>query len=191
MATPHVNYVELRLKTPTTFPFPVMHDNKDIHLTCNCQTHELHIERDPEFDNIGKLWYASFWLRGTSSEKSFKQTLRLIWQVIRHGSPYGDEVILDRAGLEELSAYIQEQLKSFELPKPPKGGTGSSALPKMELPGASTISESFGPKKMEEATNPPNAKLPPLATLNESFGAKKKKKKTTNHVEPIRPWRRS
>jgi hypothetical protein len=130
-----------------------MHNNKELHLTCNCQTHELHIEREdsPEFDYLDRLWYASFWLRGTSSEKSFKQILRLLWQVIRTGSPYGDEVVLDKAGLEELLVYIQEQLKPFELPKPPEGGTGSSAaLPKVKLPSLATINESFGAKKKKK-----------------------------------------
>jgi hypothetical protein len=90
-----------------------MHDDKEIHLECSCHSHALHIERDPFFDKGDQLWYGSFWMRGYS-QKDFWWKWRVAWEVLKTGKPYGDEVVLNKEHLQELSDYIQEQLKSLE-----------------------------------------------------------------------------
>ena len=39
-----------------------MHNDKELHLTCGCHSHEFHIEKDCAGDY--SIWYGSFWLRG-------------------------------------------------------------------------------------------------------------------------------
>ena len=83
-----------------------MKNNKELHLTCSCHTHELHVEKDHE----DAMWYISFWQRGYISETSWKYRLRCIWHILINGRPYGDEVILERKDLIELKQYVDEQL---------------------------------------------------------------------------------
>ena len=90
-----------------------MHNDKEIHLTCECHSHELHIERDTFDGDEHPMWYGSFWMRGYS-EKKWTWRWRVLWHVLKTGRPYGDEVVLSREHLEELSKYVQEQLKLTE-----------------------------------------------------------------------------
>jgi hypothetical protein len=41
-----------------------MKKENELHLTCSCHTHELHIEKDHEDD----MWYVSFWQRGYTTD---------------------------------------------------------------------------------------------------------------------------
>ena len=82
--------------------------NKDdiLHLTCDCHTHELHFEKDFE----DEMWYVSFWQRGYASETSWVYRLKCIWQILKTGRPYGDEVILSKEDLLKLDEYIKNQM---------------------------------------------------------------------------------
>lgn len=84
--------------------------NKDdiLHLTCDCHTHELHFEKDFE----DEMWYVSFWQRGYTTDNPWKYRFRCIWQILKTGRPYGDEVILNKSDLEKLQEYINTQLYS-------------------------------------------------------------------------------
>ena len=90
-----------------------MHDDKDLHLTCECHSHELHIERDPLSNKDDYMWYGSFWMRGYS-EKNWKWKWRVLWEVLKTGKPYGDEIVLSKEQMQELLVYCQEQLKFTE-----------------------------------------------------------------------------
>ena len=82
--------------------------NKDeLHITCACHTHELHFEKD--FDEYD-MWYISFWQRGYAEDTSWKYRLKCIWQILKTGRPYGDEVILEKKDLLELQEYINSQI---------------------------------------------------------------------------------
>lgn len=83
-----------------------MINEDELHVTCGCHTHELHFEKDHE----DPMWYVSFWLRGHLSENSWRFRLRQIWHILRKGTPYGDEVILERDDLVELQRYLDTQL---------------------------------------------------------------------------------
>lgn len=85
-----------------------MHNNKELHLTCSCHSHQLHLEKDDD----DCMWYGSFWIRGYGTESTWKFRLRMIWQILKTGTPYGDEIVLQRKDMEELLAYVQEQVKS-------------------------------------------------------------------------------
>jgi hypothetical protein len=80
--------------------------NNELHLTCSCHSHELHVEKDREDD----MWYISFWQRGYTTDTSWKYRLKCIWYILKNGRPYGDEVILEKKDLIELKQYVDEQL---------------------------------------------------------------------------------
>ena len=82
--------------------------NNKLHLTCECHTHELHLESDHELN----MWYISFWQRGYATESSFSYKLKCIWHILKHGRPYGDEVILNKDDLIKLKKYIDKELES-------------------------------------------------------------------------------
>lgn len=82
--------------------------NNKLHLTCECHTHELHFEKDFEED----MWYVSFWQRGYTTETSWRYRLKCIWHILKTGTPYGDEVILNGNDLLKLKEYIDKQIKS-------------------------------------------------------------------------------
>lgn len=89
-----------------------MHNDTEIHLTCSCQSHELHIEREivPPFDKCDPMWYGSFWLRGYK-DTGWKWRWRVLWHILKTGKPYGDEIVMTKENLQELSDYIQKQLE--------------------------------------------------------------------------------
>ena len=85
-----------------------MKKENELHLSCSCHSHELHVEKDHEDD----MWYVSFWQRGYITETSWKYKLKCIWYILKHGRPYGDEVVLEKNDLIELKEYVDDQLVS-------------------------------------------------------------------------------
>ena len=83
-----------------------MKKENELHLSCSCHSHELHIEKDHEDD----MWYVSFWQRGYTTDTSWGYRLKCIWYILIHGRPYGDEVILENKDMIELKEYLDEQL---------------------------------------------------------------------------------
>ena len=84
-----------------------MKKNNELHLTCSCHSHALHMQKDEECD----YWYISFWQRGHQTGNPWKYRLICIWNILRTGTPYGDEVILEKKDMLELKEYLEEQLK--------------------------------------------------------------------------------
>jgi len=84
-----------------------MKKDNELHLTCSCHSHQLHIIKDDDID----VWYVSFWIRGYVTETSWRYRLKCIWHILKTGRPYGDEVILEKKDIIELKEYIEEQIK--------------------------------------------------------------------------------
>ena len=57
------------------------------------------------------MWYISFWQRGYITETPWKYRLKCIWHILKNGTPYGDEVILEKKDMLELKEYLEEQVK--------------------------------------------------------------------------------
>jgi hypothetical protein len=87
-----------------------MKKDNELHLTCSCHSHELHFEKDHEDD----MWYVSFWQRGYQTDTSWRYRLKCIWYILKHGRPYGDEVVLETADMVELNRYIKHQLDDIK-----------------------------------------------------------------------------
>lgn len=84
-----------------------MKKDDELHLTCSCHSHELHFEKDQEMN----MWYISFWQRGYVSETSWKYRIKCVWHILRHGRPYGDEVILNEEDMKVLHSYVKNQIR--------------------------------------------------------------------------------
>ncbi len=85
-----------------------MKKENELHLTCSCHSHQLHVEKDHE----DAIWYVSMWQRGYAVETSWQYRLKCIWYILKNGRPYGDEVVLEKKDLQELKEYVDEQLGS-------------------------------------------------------------------------------
>lgn len=82
-----------------------MHNDTELHLTCSCHSHELHIEKDSQ----DEMWYGSFWMRGYA-EHDWKWKWRQIWHIFVTGKPYGDEIVMTKDHLKELLTYVEKQI---------------------------------------------------------------------------------
>ena len=73
---------------------------KTIFIKCSCSSESLCLEKDPETDEL----YVSIWERGycNNNKLSWCQRVKHCWHVLTKGKPYGDQVVLDRAGRSEL-----------------------------------------------------------------------------------------
>lgn len=87
-----------------------MKNNNELHLTCSCHSHELHFEKDGLDGDAHAIWYISFWQCGYQTYTPWRYKLKCIWKILKHGRPYGDEVVLERKDLQELKEYVDEQL---------------------------------------------------------------------------------
>ena len=78
--------------------------NKTVFIKCTCHSEGIMIEADE--DSL----YLSIWERGYKDDNSFtwKQKLRYIWQILKHGKPYGDQIVLDRGSCFALSRALIE-----------------------------------------------------------------------------------
>lgn len=91
---------------------PTVKKNK-LYLPCSCGTHMLVVERDEELENEIKtpMWYFSFWSRGHDGEKmTWRNRIRTIWQILRKGHPYGDDLVYEKQDLTRLTRFLLTQL---------------------------------------------------------------------------------
>jgi hypothetical protein len=87
-------------------------EDNELYLQCSCMSHALFIERDELSSELPmRLWNISIWLRGYQSPcRDWRFIFRNIWYTIKHGRPYGDEVLLDQHQMLKLKEYIEKQL---------------------------------------------------------------------------------
>lgn len=93
---------------------------KTIFIKCSCGAESLCLEKDQEDD----LLYVSIWERGYGKDNrlSWRQKIRHCWYVLTKGRPYGDEVVLDRAGRSEL---VYALVDSYLVNKIDKNGSST------------------------------------------------------------------
>lgn len=90
-------------------------DMRNTIIYCACDTEAIHIQPDT-YEGKANYTDISIWEYGCGDSKtSWKQKLRYIWRIIKHGTPYGDQVILDKAGrgllIEALQAYDVDEYR--------------------------------------------------------------------------------
>lgn len=73
---------------------------KPTFIQCSCSSEALCLEKDQEDDYL----YVSIWERGYAKDSrySWRQRIKHCWHVLTKGRPYGDQIVLDKAGRSEL-----------------------------------------------------------------------------------------
>lgn len=91
-------------------------------ISCDCYSEGLWIMPDywahppesPE-DKLEDL-DISFWSRGMGNPSNlrWKDRFRFIWQVLRHGRPYGDQVMFRKEKVIQLRDYLTKVIEDME-----------------------------------------------------------------------------
>lgn len=82
-----------------------MNDKDSIFLICDCNQHGLLIEKFKDEEEV----YVSLFERGINGRKlSWKEKFRWCWQILRHGSPWTDFVIINKENQKELKDFINK-----------------------------------------------------------------------------------
>ena len=81
-------------------------DNRNMFIVSSCVGEGLHVT----FDDMDGDTYLAFWNYGcTDNKTAWKYRLQHIWRIIKYGTPYDDQVILDATGrtmlMEALTAH--------------------------------------------------------------------------------------
>jgi len=79
-------------------------NNKEGMVFCDCGTEGIQIQYEDDYT------YFAIWESGAKDVKtSWKQKWRFIKNILKDGTPYGDQIMLDRAGRDYLIKILQAQ----------------------------------------------------------------------------------
>lgn len=85
-----------------------MKDQDSTFLICDCFSHGLLIERFKDEDEVS----ISMFERGLEGRiLTWKERLIWCWQIIRHGRPWSDFVILNTENQKKLKEFLNESVK--------------------------------------------------------------------------------
>lgn len=84
------------------------HESTEQFYICSCHSEAVSVLK---YNDENEL-YISFWSQGYASKPSWYFRLRQIWQIIKNGHPYSDQVVLDKKNSIELSNKIRELYKN-------------------------------------------------------------------------------
>lgn len=83
---------------------------KDIkkYISCSCESETVLLQKFNGEDEI----YLCLLSRGLNVKRyNFIDKIRHIWQIITKGSPYTDEIVLDKKRASQLAKYLKELCK--------------------------------------------------------------------------------
>jgi hypothetical protein len=69
-------------------------------LVCDCRSEVLRIEYDPEIQFLELAIYTN------NINMSLWQRLRYIWQVLYHGKPYNDQIMINKQEIKKLACFL-------------------------------------------------------------------------------------
>ena len=78
--------------------------NKEKILKCSCSSEMIRFAYDDEMETFD----VSIWSFQNSHRPYWKDKLRWIWRILTVGSPYGDQVLLEKEQVAELVDYLVE-----------------------------------------------------------------------------------
>lgn len=73
-------------------------------IRCDCDSEILVVRYDGEFDMLDLCIYET--RTSVKRNMSWYQKLRYIYQLLRYGQPYTDQLILKREQIEELKGFL-------------------------------------------------------------------------------------
>lgn len=75
-------------------------------IECECHAEALAVTPDREFGDL----YLAIYAPRCEGKTPWLYRLRAAWRVLRHGTPYADQIILSKQGARELKAVISDFL---------------------------------------------------------------------------------
>jgi hypothetical protein len=75
---------------------------RTLFIRCDCHSEVLVIDYDGSFKMIELSIFSSL----LSFKMSFWQKIRYIYQIIKYGKPYTDQIILHQKQIDELKAFL-------------------------------------------------------------------------------------
>lgn len=82
---------------------------------CSCSGHALRVLKFKDEQEL----YVSTWTSGYQN-LSWRYRVRQIWKIIKDGTPYEDEVVLDEKTAIQLSSYINGLYSKRKMKKKPR-----------------------------------------------------------------------
>lgn len=81
-------------------------DIDETFIVCDCYSHGLWIERFKEDESV----FINLFERGTTGKKlSFTEKLKWCWQILIHGHPWTDMIILDKDKQKALVEFLSKK----------------------------------------------------------------------------------
>jgi hypothetical protein len=80
------------------------HDRRTVFIRCGCESEILVLDYDPEISMLDLSIYEI--LKSYEHGMSFWQKVRYIYQIMRYGRPYSDQIVLDKNQIKELKAFL-------------------------------------------------------------------------------------
>lgn len=75
-------------------------------IVCDCHSHGLVAEKFDDHDGV----YLSLFERGFNGGKlPFAERLRWCWQILRHGRPWTDLIVLNKEKQEDLCKFLSSK----------------------------------------------------------------------------------
>lgn len=78
--------------------------NKILFILCGCQSEVLVLNYDKEIKLADLAIYEN--IEAFSMKMSWKQKFRHIWQILIKGTPYNDQIVLDKKQLQTLKEFL-------------------------------------------------------------------------------------
>ena len=75
--------------------------SKEIYIRCGCSAEVLRIEHNKE----DKQYYISIYEYKTN-KYPLSQKLRWIWRILKYGTPYGDQMVIDEENAGRLGRWL-------------------------------------------------------------------------------------
>jgi len=78
------------------------------YISCSCESETIVLEKFPKEDEV----YVSLFSRGLNVKRyNLKDRFRHIWQILKTGFPYTDELVLSKEKVKELIKALTELSK--------------------------------------------------------------------------------
>lgn len=82
-----------------------------IDIDCDCGTHILKVEVDPDFQAI----YLAMFNYGHSTPK-WGRRLKMIWTILKTGEAYSDQLVMNTNEAKKLADFLNNHLKPNQQP---------------------------------------------------------------------------
>jgi hypothetical protein len=83
-------------------------------LKCSCTSHALEIQRfnfsNPDTNYTDEGFNISIWVNSFNYKLCWSERFRWIWNILKTGVPWSDNIILSNEQTKQLNQYIEQHL---------------------------------------------------------------------------------